>query len=621
MNIQIDCPCGLHYEFEVEPVNERMPMPVSCPECGADGTEQANAMILQQLAPATPEPAARLIPNPQALIPIVAAAAIVLAGLWGFYRFYVSKPRTSYSQKIPKAEQAIAYRMISPTEIFSANAKQVGIFDLKQRKQRWTADFKAPAFRFNDSEPDDDTEEDKSANEPDTPSKISKPHFGNGEVGFFSFNAEVRAGATDVWLILRASLARFDRQTGQRKADIKLPRPVLQVRHDANSLVALSAPDETRRVITRVSFANGSVQTEEVKLASAAPVKKRRWLKGLAPEVAAAPPAEDSPDELLMADPTVVQMKVKMLEEKFAAYEAMAPKKGPTKIESGTLTSGQSVAAALEQVNEITRYSTGGMAQEDQSRYEVTLHRWLAKDAPDWSGEIIGPPAFHSLKTVDVVTGVRSVTVIDKANKKLWESKLTHPFVSGSSYSSGFDGDDPERRTPFVEHGGDLYVIDAGMLTRFNLKTGEAKWRLTSVGISKVLFDDTGQIYLVSTTASPDTIQHWQDSDFANRPKPVILKVDAATGRQLWQVDAIADKITLSGKYLYASRTKMDNFAMLDSRSEPEMHFNLYRIDPSSGGTLWRHYENRAPLRMDFEGREIMLHFRDELKVLRYFAL
>lgn len=615
MNITIDCPCGLRYEFEVEPVNERMPMPVSCPECGADGTELANAMILQQLAPSAPV----RVPNPYVRVAIIAAAVVAL-GLWGFYRFYVSKPRTAYSQKIPKGQEGIAYRMISPTEIFSADAKQVGLFDLAQRKQRWTVDFKAAKSAFDDSERavDENKEPDKGTEDPDT-----LPHFGSDGDEYFSIGADVQAGATDIWLISRARLAHFDRQTGQRKEDIKLPQPVLHLRHDANSLVAMSAPDENRRVITRVSFANGNVQTGEVKLVTATPVKKRRWLTGVIPET---PPKDDSReelsrDELLMAEPTVVQMKVKLLEEKFVTYDAMTARKGPTKVQSGNLTSGQSVAAALEEVNEITRYATGGKAQEDQSRYQVTLHRWLAKDAADWTGEIIGPPAFHALKTVDVVTGVRSVTVIDKANKKLWESKLTHPFVSGSSYSSGFDSDDPERSTPFVEHGDDLYVIDAGMLTRFNLKTGEAKWRLTSVGISKVLFDGEGQIYLNSTTASPDTIQHWQDSDFANRPKPVILKVDAATGKPLWQVDTIADRITLSGKYLYANRTKMDNFAMLDSRNEPEMHFNLYRIDPSSGGTLWRHYENRAPVRVDFEGREIMLHFKDELKVLKFFSL
>src|SRR6185295_11132267 len=98
-------------------------------------------------------------------------------------------------------------------------------------------------------------------------------------------------------------LSHFDRQTGQRKEDIKLPQPVLHLRHDADSLVAISAPDETRRVLTRVSFANGDVQTEEVKLESPPPAKN---------EPADAPPTDEMRDELLVAGPTVVQMKVKL---------------------------------------------------------------------------------------------------------------------------------------------------------------------------------------------------------------------------------------------------------------------------------------------------------------------
>src|SRR6266446_9483564 len=135
MNIKVECPCGMHYEFEVEPVKGRMPVPVSCPECGADGTVLANAIIRQELAAS----ALARVPNTYVRLAIIAAAVVVL-GLWGFYRFYLSEPRTVFSQKIPKGQERIAYQMISPTEIFSADAKQIGLFDLKQGKQRWKAD-------------------------------------------------------------------------------------------------------------------------------------------------------------------------------------------------------------------------------------------------------------------------------------------------------------------------------------------------------------------------------------------------------------------------------------------------------------------------------------------------
>jgi len=43
--IKIICPCGQKYAFDVSPVDGRMPAPVRCPRCGADGTAVANAII------------------------------------------------------------------------------------------------------------------------------------------------------------------------------------------------------------------------------------------------------------------------------------------------------------------------------------------------------------------------------------------------------------------------------------------------------------------------------------------------------------------------------------------------------------------------------------------------
>ena len=53
MPIKVLCSCGQKYAFDVEPVNGRMPMPVACPVCGADGTAAANEIIARSL-PAQP---------------------------------------------------------------------------------------------------------------------------------------------------------------------------------------------------------------------------------------------------------------------------------------------------------------------------------------------------------------------------------------------------------------------------------------------------------------------------------------------------------------------------------------------------------------------------------------
>jgi hypothetical protein len=80
IELKIHCVCGQKYKFDVEPINSRMPFTVACPGCGANGTEQANALLGQMtifkpvetapapipvaVPPATPPPVA---PRPPAL--------------------------------------------------------------------------------------------------------------------------------------------------------------------------------------------------------------------------------------------------------------------------------------------------------------------------------------------------------------------------------------------------------------------------------------------------------------------------------------------------------------------------------------------------------------------------
>ena len=56
MEIKIECSCGQHYKFDVEPENGLMPVPVACPTCGTDGTEAANRLIQRALAVPVPTP-------------------------------------------------------------------------------------------------------------------------------------------------------------------------------------------------------------------------------------------------------------------------------------------------------------------------------------------------------------------------------------------------------------------------------------------------------------------------------------------------------------------------------------------------------------------------------------
>ena len=47
--VKIFCACGQKYAFDVQPANGAMPVPVNCPVCKRDGTEQANQVIAKIL--------------------------------------------------------------------------------------------------------------------------------------------------------------------------------------------------------------------------------------------------------------------------------------------------------------------------------------------------------------------------------------------------------------------------------------------------------------------------------------------------------------------------------------------------------------------------------------------
>jgi hypothetical protein len=64
MELKVVCNCGQKYKFDVEPVDNRMPVTVSCPACGADGTPTANALLAYSTTsnspPAQPQAQARV---------------------------------------------------------------------------------------------------------------------------------------------------------------------------------------------------------------------------------------------------------------------------------------------------------------------------------------------------------------------------------------------------------------------------------------------------------------------------------------------------------------------------------------------------------------------------------
>ncbi len=287
------------------------------------------------------------------------------------------------------------------------------------------------------------------------------------------------------------------------------------------------------------------------------------------------------------------------------------------------MTVAKTADAANEILNEMQRSRGGDTVTEDESRYHVTVRTLNSKDVPDWSGEVIGEPSVFALKSVTVVSGGKMLVVLDKTNKKLWSATLSYKVVG---QSAGFDEENAlYGKGPCVERGDALYVYDQAVLTAFDLKTGNALWRLPSVGIAGLFFDDQGMIYVNSTTASPDKIKYSRQIDVSQKTGDVALKIDPHAGKTLWTVEG-GYIVYVSGKYIYTMRSNQadDNGGEENPYAtglELPSFLELKRLNPENGRLMWVKTEKRAPLDIHFDGNSIRLVFRKEVEILKFISL
>jgi outer membrane protein assembly factor BamB len=280
----------------------------------------------------------------------------------------------------------------------------------------------------------------------------------------------------------------------------------------------------------------------------------------------------------------------------------------------------QPAELANEILNDLQRSRGGDVEIEDVSRYQVTLRRADGK-APEWTGEVVGPPALLPLKTVHVLAAGTTLAVFDKSNKKLWEATLTHrvpetyELFDEVTASQGF--------TPCVERDGALYVVDAAVLTSFNLTTGSVNWRVPSVGIERLFFDDKGNLYVNTTTASPESLKYSGQIDITSDTRSMVIKLDPKSGKTLWAMRGYQIS-HLSGKYIYTlSMNQADDEAdnAYATGLEIPSHVTIHRINPRNGRVMWRHYQPRCPLDVQFNGNTIELVFKKEVEVLKFLTL
>ena len=231
-----------------------------------------------------------------------------------------------------------------------------------------------------------------------------------------------------------------------------------------------------------------------------------------------------------------VEWSSKMLEERYESHSAMKAPPAKSALE-GNVTAAKTTEVANEILNEMQRNRGGDVETEDVSRYQVTVHRPDAKDVPDWVGEVIGPPSIIQQKTVTVVKGGQMIVVLDKSNKKLWQADLSHKFSGGSGFEDSDPGEPSIGEGPCVENGDALYVFDEATLTAFDLATGNVRWRVPSIGIAGMFFDDQGTVYVNSTTANLESIKYSRQIDISKKTSASVLRIECKTGKVLWNVE------------------------------------------------------------------------------------
>lgn len=567
---------------------------------------------------------------------VCAVLGLLFAG-WIWWTFFGTKPRVVWSAPIPRGERGTIYELLGPTEVLAIKERQLVLHDVAQGKDLWTTPLEAgTGVSASGTTPVPAPAKAAKKSTAATPeiaagqlaAEAARSAIGRAESAatadeedddwdFRSYDAPslLTISGGNIWLRFPDHLAAYDRQTGTRKQEVPLRPPLSSLAHSETGIVAVSGDDRGLRTVTWIALPSGTVKSEQVApAANANAAAARSAAETRAAAAALGVDEEDVPelqaiqprDDYLPAGANVVAYRTRLLERRTVWRSAMKPKPEKSIMDSGRLSAGQSLDAVQELMNDMARSGGGDKIEEDVSRFQVTLRRLLGTAAPEWSGEVIGPPSFFPLKTVDVVFGAKQVIVLDKASKLRWAA--TNVFNMPRSLALGLRD---EKRFPCVETADALYVFDQGMLTCFELATGQARWRLTSVGISRVQFDDQGKLYVNTTTASAEAIDFPKQINIFEKVRPVIMKVDPATGQVLWKISNMTDECVLTGPFVYAARSSSGLYGT-------GTHFNLYRLNPANGKELWHYYQERWPRNTGYHGNHFLLQWKDEVQVLKF---
>jgi hypothetical protein len=603
----------------------------------------------------------------------VAVVAVVLGliAAWYWYDIVGSKPKLAMTIPVG-GDRDIYSQFLGENKILMVSASSARLYDIKAEKDAWTADLKdapkpKPTPPPNTDEPNSSAARAASAaqkaksvagafvgkpsaaktrnaataaataaaadsstddNSSEDVSDMSYEDFGG------SSHPKVYLDTDNVWICSTHSVKCIDQKSGQVKNTIPVQGHLIGFTPGDGNFLLVTAPSATRRSITRIDIPSGNLTTNEVYI-------PKPTLKALKP--GQLPPTVEPTARLLLhqeledrkifrlnvvrtsseffsSGENLVELRVRLVEAKMTAVESMKKKKS-TMINGG-LTSGANTAAVASEIfNDIKRSETGGFREIDESTYAITLRRWTGKETNDWTGEVIGLPLFFSCKTIDLLIANKRLIAFDKQNKKLFEATMSYGLAEAyENHSSS--------QPPALELDNVLYFYDQGVLTAFELPTGNVRWRLPTVGITCIQ-PENGMLYINTSSAAPESIQYTDQISF-DKTDAILLKVDAKTGTTIWKSVNHGQQTFLAGKYVYETSSFVGGLAMGNAlrdafgmASHGPTYFHIYRLDPKKGDLIWDYADNKdgTPSQIDFQNNKILLNYGKEIRVMKFMQL
>jgi outer membrane protein assembly factor BamB len=570
----------------------------------------------------------------------VMGGVVLFLGAWGWYAWVGSVPKVAFSLRLPEPGYSGQLRILPADQAVFLHGGRLVRHDLKAKKEVWSnllldkkriADEAAASLKRMTADREKAVQSGIEFNEPLPSLEELIDSMERATAG--AMHLHVRGD--NVWVSFPDKLVRFDWQSGQSAKEVSLNGSYDRLVSSDDELQIEMAQNS----VTRLNLLSGETRTEQASRdqLSGPPVRTTARSATTTGQQKTAAPSATNPPVNASGQAVIGARSAESIRSQNLSTPARAALPAVTAANANQqrLVNEMKGQSAVKEASPSVADSDGSRlfasahgvfqlsARAGASRvidgetirmHRVVLRRVGVQENAEWTGEIPGSPELYPLKTVDVLAGEKNVTVLSKANKKLWEAKLKSilriPARSGIAEDEAVSGDGP-----CVERDDTLYIFDGEGITSFELNTGTVRWHAPSSGTLGLFFDDKGMIYVNSMVAGAD------------KAMPLVRKLDPKTGKELWSVQREGSVSYVSGKFVYTTEAykgdddEADGLPGVRTIFHVPAYVKIKRLDADNGRILWHHHQERFPLDVQFDRNSIRFLFKKEVQILKFVSL